>query len=190
SDEEIGYMLRHIGMKVFDKVARARTGYFTSLSVLAATKSAARYVGMELGRCTVAIEGFGKVGSSLANELSKEGARVVAVSTSEGAIYSEKGLDVGELTRLYKELGSSFIKSYSNADLIEKGQLLELKVDVLSPCAEYHSIDSDKADRIQARVVCSGANIPAMPEAEQILYQKGVLSVPYFAANCGGVLGG
>jgi glutamate dehydrogenase/leucine dehydrogenase len=114
---------------------------------------------------------------------------VVAISTSQGAVYDKKGLDIGELIKLYHQAGSQAVKLYSKGEQIDKSLLAELDVDIFSPCAQSHSIALDNARRMRARIVCPGANAPVTPEAELELIKRGILYVPDFTANCGGVLG-
>ncbi len=164
-------------------------GFFTGLTVLTSAIRAAKHIGLDTTGASVAVEGFGKIGSSVARAFWEKGFRVVAISTGQGAIYSEKGLDIDELCKLYDQLGSGVVKAYRRADQMEKSGLLELEVDFLSPCANSYSINSDNASRIRARIISPGANAPTTPEAEQILFEKGIVSLPDFIANCGVAMG-
>jgi glutamate dehydrogenase (NAD(P)+) len=174
----------------------ARSGYYTALTVRAAARVAARAAGFDLAGTRVAIEGFGSVGAALASLLHEEGARVVAASTSAGAVYAPDGLDVPRLAALARELGSRAIDAYATgvrgagARLLEREALLTLPVDVLCPCARHGSVQERNAGDVQARVVAPGANNPVTAAAEQALEGRGVACVPDFVANCGGVLGG
>jgi len=110
------------------------------------------------------------------------------VSTSRGALHREAGLDVERLARLAAERGSRFVEE--EPDLIERSALLELPVDLLLPCARFHSIHAGNVGRVAARAVCAGGNDPLSPEAEGFLFERGVVCPPDFLTNCGGVLGG
>jgi len=167
-----------------------RSGYYTALTVFEGVKQAVRHLGIALSGCRVAIEGFGKVGSALMDLLIAAGARVVAISTSKGAIFNPKGLDGNRLKVLASSAGSGVVDHYSEAERLESAELLELPVDVLCPCARHNSVHNDNAPRIAARIICPGANNPITPEAEHVLFDRGVLSLPDFVTNCGGVLGG
>jgi glutamate dehydrogenase/leucine dehydrogenase len=167
-----------------------RSGEYTAVSVMAGVRAAARHVGLELPGCTAAIEGFGKVGGALAGLLDRAGVKVVAVSTSRGAIYHREGLEVGGLRRLASQVGSRVVEPYGDSERLELSELHELPVDVLCPCARRDSIRADNASRVRARVVCPGANNPVTAEARGLLHERDVLFVPDFVANCGGVLGG
>ncbi len=188
SSEEIRFMLQSMGMKVPERRPRRHGGFYTSMSVVTAAEQAARHLGLDLSRARLAVEGFGEVGSSVAEVFAARGARVVAVSTERGAIYNEKGLQVERLLRLYREAGSGLVEAYGEAERIDKHLLPELEVDVFSPCAGPHSIHVGNAGRVAARIICPGANTPETPEAKELLFQRGILSVPDFAANCGGIL--
>lgn len=188
---DIRWMLRSIGLKIGRREWRgSRSGYYTAVSCLAAARAAMTHRRMSLASCRVAIEGFGSVGSSLAQLMSEQGATVVALSTSRGAIYNPTGLDVDRLVQLASEVGSRIVELYANAEAIPREELLELPVDLLCPCARYHSIHEGNVQRIAASVVCPGANDPITPNAERVLFERGILCPPDFIANCGGVLGG
>jgi len=167
-----------------------RSGYYTALTVFTGLKQAVRRLGSDIPGRKAAIEGYGKVGSALAGLLHKAGARIIAVSTSRGAIYNPGGLDIPSLNRIAAEAGSRSVELYDKAERISPSSLLELPVDILCPCAMSGSIHEKNAGRISARVICPGANNPVSPEAEVILFRRGIISIPYFIANCGGVLGG
>ena len=166
------------------------SGIYTAASVLTAAKQATRHVGLDLPGCSVAIEGFGKVGGPLAGMLAEQGATVAAISTSRGAIYDPAGLDVEKLAHLADQAGSGVVERYTQAEPLAGPALLELPVDVLLPCARHGSIRADNAADIAARIVCPGANNPVTDDARGILANRGVLCVPDFLANSGGVLGG
>jgi glutamate dehydrogenase/leucine dehydrogenase len=165
-----------------------RSGDYTARSCLASARALLDRLGTPLEGCRVAIEGFGKVGSPLASLLHDRGARVVALSTSRGALYREEGLNVPLLVRRAAEVGGAFIQEQS--DRIEAAALLELPVDLLLPCARFHSIDAGNVARVHARAICAGANGPVSPAAERVLFERGVPYPPDFLTNCGGVLGG
>jgi len=191
SADDIRWMMRSIGLRVGPREWRHnRSGHYAAVSCLAAGRAVRERLGASLSGCRVAIEGFGKVGSALAALLHGHGARVVAVSTARGAIYQPRGLDVERLLQLATEAGSAVVERYPGAERLDRGALLELPVDMLCPCARYHSIHVENAKRVAARVVCAGANDPVEPEAEAILYRRGVVYPPDFVTNCGGVLGG
>lgn len=145
---------------------------------------------MALAGSEAAIEGFGKVGRALALLLAQAGARVVAVSTCRGALFAPDGLDVPRLARLAAAEGSWVAERADLGRRQAREALLELPAALLFPCARHHSIHAGNAAQVQARIVCPGANNPLTPEAEALLEARGVLCVPDFVANAGGVLGG
>lgn len=188
---DIRHMVKAVGVVVEQRRWRVdRTGYYTALTVFAGAKQAVRHLGLNLSGSTVAIEGFGKVGSSLATLLDGAGARVVAISTSRGAIFNHQGLDVKQLNELAAEAGSRVVDLYREAQRIDQTALLELPVDLLCPCARNDSLHVENAPRVAARILCPGANNPVTLEAERRLFEQGVLCLPDFVTNSGGVLGG
>ena len=188
---DIRHLLEAAGLRVGRREQRSvRSGYYTGLTVFTGVARAASHLGLSLAGSRAAIEGFGKVGSAVARLLDRAGVAVVAISTIEGAIYHPAGLDVRQLTEMAREAGDEVVSRYRDAEPIPPATLLELPVDFLSPCARHNSVRADNAPRVQARAICPGANNPLTPEAEQLLLARGVLCLPDFATNCGGVLGG
>ena len=189
-NEDIRYVLQTAGMRVSRaQLQDIQSGDYTALTVLSAAKQAVRHIGLTLPQCAVAIEGWGRVGSALGGLLAEANARVVAISTLRGAIFNPQGLDVKQLQRLGAESGSHVVELYEDAQPIERAALLELPVHVLCPCARHNSVHAGNAERVAARIICPGANNPVTPEAERILFERGVLCLPDFVTNCGGVLG-
>jgi len=164
------------------------TGTYTGLSVFIAARSALASFGRPVRGATVAIEGFGKVGSSAAAFFSAAGAKVIAVSTKEGAIRGDGGLPVTELVRAAWQ-GPAFVRHFPGAEGFPPDELQSLPVDVFCPCALAHSVDDGHWPRVRARVVCGGANSPLTENAEKGLHAARTLVVPDFISNCGGVLG-
>lgn len=189
--DDIRWMMKAVGLRVGPHDWRSgRSGFYTAVSCLASAETALAYRGTAIAGKRVAIEGFGSVGSALADLLDRRGAIVVAISTSRGALVRSDGLDVRRLLRLATEAGSRVIELYGEATLLPREMLLEQSVDVLCPCARYHSVDEANAPRVKAWLVCSGANDPLSPVAERVLLQRRATVVPDFVSNCGGVLGG
>jgi glutamate dehydrogenase/leucine dehydrogenase len=190
-NDDILHLLRAAGAHSHSRDLRGcMSGYYTDLTVFVGVKEASRHLGMTLDGCSAAIEGFGKVGSELALLLDDAGVRVVAVSTSNGAIYNPRGLDVRLLRKIAAEAGSRVVEQYDDAEKIGLADLFELPVDILCPCARHESLHAGNAPRVLSRIVCPGANNPVTPDAERILYGRGVLCLPDFVTNSGGVLGG
>ncbi len=158
----------------------------TGRGLLFVTRETLRRVGQVLGDSTVAIQGFGNVGSNAAKLLHAAGARVVAVSDVSGAIYDPHGLDMPRVLAYYRETRQ--LRGFPGTELLDNQQLLRLPVDVLLPAAMEGQINADNASEIRARIVVEGANGPTTPEADQILSRRGVLVVPDILANAGGVV--
>ena len=134
---------------------------------------------------TLAIQGFGNVGSWAARLAAEEGYRVVAVSDVRGGIYNEKGLDIEALTGHAHENGS--VVEFPGAEPLEGDAILELDVDILMPAALGEVITKSNADRIQASIIIEAANHPITPVADEILRDRGITIVPDILANAGGV---
>ena len=191
SADDIRHVLRTAGLSPRRRDGLAsRSGYYTALSVFAASRAGARHAGLALAGAPVAIEGFGSVGGALARLLADAGARVVAISTRKGAIYDARGLDVARASALAREAGSGVVDLYGGVSRLDCAELIELPVVALFPCARHHSVRADNASAVRAQMVCPGANDPVTADAERLLTGRGVLCVPDFVANAGGVLGG
>ena len=161
--------------------------YATGLGITYVTRAMLRHrLGLDLEDTTVAIQGFGNVGSWTARAMHERGAKVVAVSDVSGAVYDERGLDPRHLKHYAEETGT--VVGYPRADSLTNEELLELKVDVLVPAALEGQITKENADKINARVIAEGANGPTTPEADRILEDKGVLIIPDILCNAGGVV--
>jgi glutamate dehydrogenase (NAD(P)+) len=186
----ITHMLETVGVSAQRRWSEAvPPGYYPALTVLTGLRQAARHLGLDLEGCSVAVQGWGKVGSALGRLLAQSKMRIVAISTSRGAIYNGQGLDVGELLRLARTDGSRVVDLYRDAERIELDSLLGLEVDVLCPCAISDAVHSGNAAAIRARTIVSGANNAVTPEADRTLFERGVLCLPDFVTNCGIILG-
>ena len=141
---------------------------------------------LTLDGATVAIEGYGNVGRHAAAFLGELGVRLVAASDSRGAIHAPEGIAVDELSTFKGETGS--VVGFPGASPISQAELLEVPCDVLVPAARPDCIHEGNQERIRARLILQGANIPATPAAEDALAARGVLNVPDFIANAGGVI--
>jgi glutamate dehydrogenase/leucine dehydrogenase len=140
---------------------------------------------MNLEGASVVVQGFGNAGSIAARLLTEDGATVIAVSDSQGGIYNSKGIDANSATRYKQEHGS--LTGFSGSDEISNEELLELECDILVPAALESVITGSNADRIKSKMIAEAANGPTTPEADRILYEKGVLVLPDILANAGGV---
>ena len=187
---DIRFVLERAGVRPKRREWRYdRSGSWTARSVVAAMREAAPRVGRPLSGARVGIEGFGAVGSALAVYLAEEGARVVAVSTSRGMVFDPAGLDVADLRSAAGLEGSRFVEEFP-ADRHDRTAMAGLEVDYLCPCAVGQTLHAGNVESVRARAVVPGANLPWTREAEESLHARGVLCVPDFLANCGGVIGG
>ncbi|MHA1733744.1 MAG: Glu/Leu/Phe/Val family dehydrogenase [Promethearchaeota archaeon] len=145
----------------------------------------AHKLGMDLGSSTVAIQGFGNVGSAAASAIAGLGAKVVAVSDINGGVYVPDGIDVDSLLAFKAETGT--VVDFPGATNITNEELLTLDCDVLVPAATENQIQESIADRVEAKLLVEGANGPTTPKADEILFEKGIPVVPDILANAGGV---
>ncbi len=146
---------------------------------------AAKELGMNLQGATVAVQGFGNVGSASAYLMHDQGCKIIAVSDTQGGIYSAKGFDPRKVLRFKKETGT--VVGFPGTETITNEEVLELPCDFLIPSALEEQITANNADRIRAKVIVEGANGPTTLDADKILYDKGILVVPDILANAGGV---
>jgi glutamate dehydrogenase (NAD(P)+) len=135
---------------------------------------------------TVAVQGFGNVGSFLARFLAEDGATVVALSDSSGGLYNPRGIDVAAALAHKREYGR--LAGFRAADAITNEELLEVDCDILAPCALEQVIHAGNAERVKARIVLEGSNGPTTPTGDEILQDAGVLVLPDILANAGGVV--
>jgi glutamate dehydrogenase (NAD(P)+) len=157
----------------------------TGRGVLFAAQLAAPRAGFELEGSTVAVQGFGNVGSWAAKFFDEVGCRVVAVSDVKGAIHQGDGLDLAAVRRQLEETGS--VVGLEGSDSITNEELLELDVDVLVPAALGGVIHARNASLVRARMIVEGANHPLTPEADDIFRDSSTLVIPDIYANAGGV---
>lgn len=157
----------------------------TGRGVVTAALEALKLKGIAPQDATVAVQGFGNVGSWTAKLFNEEGVKVVAVSDVKGAIYNADGLDCNDVEKFAQANGS--VVGYPGAQVITNAELLALEVTILSPCAMELQITKDNAANVKAQIVAEGANGPTTPEADEILSAKGVFVVPDILANGGGV---
>jgi glutamate dehydrogenase (NAD(P)+) len=159
----------------------------TGRGVLFVTQEACRDRGAELAGARVAIQGFGNVGSVAAKLLDDAGAKIVAISDSNGGLYNADGLgDIDELLAMKHEHG--VIPDGARGARITNAELLELAVDILIPAALEGQLHGGNAARVQAPMIIEAANGPTTPEADRILNARGVYVVPDILANAGGVI--
>ncbi|WP_413585248.1 Glu/Leu/Phe/Val family dehydrogenase [Bdellovibrio sp. HCB274] len=158
----------------------------TGLGVVYVAEKAFEVCKMNMKGSTIAIQGFGNVGSFAAKFAHDRGARIVAVSDVSGGIFNGDGLDIPEVLEYIK--AHKFLKGYPKATPISNEDLLEVKCDALFPCALENQIDTHNAEKIQAKIIVEGANGPITNAATKILSKRGVFIAPDVIANGGGVI--
>lgn len=139
---------------------------------------------------TVAVQGCGNVGSVAADLLRKEGCRIVAVSDVSGGYYRKDGLDITDMITYTNTSKNHLLEGYKGdgVEMISNEELLTLDVDLLVPAALENQINEKNGEAIRAKMISEGANGPTTPEADKILYDKGVHVIPDILANSGGVV--
>jgi glutamate dehydrogenase (NAD(P)+) len=158
----------------------------TGWGLLHCAEAAAPHAGFALEGARVVVQGFGAVGRHCARFLAGRGAKLVAVSDSTGTIANPRGIDVTALTRL-KEQGRS-VCDYPEAEKLDRDAVIGIECDIWIPAARPDVVREENAERLRARLVLQGANVPFTPGAEKALAGRGVTVVPDFIANAGGVI--
>jgi glutamate dehydrogenase (NAD(P)+) len=157
----------------------------TGRGVMIVTREAAEHLGLDIKGATVAVQGFGNVGSVSADLLAKIGARIVAVTDWKGGVYNAGGLDIPAMIEFAKQ--HKTIDGFPGGEPLENEQLFSLDVDVLVPAALENQITEENAANIRAKIIAEGANGPTTPEAHKMLHERGIFVIPDILANAGGV---
>jgi glutamate dehydrogenase (NAD(P)+) len=181
--DEIGRVValpREVGGIPLDEIGA------TGWGLLNAAEVALGHCDFTLEQARVVVQGFGAVGRHAARFLTERGARLVGAADSRGAIHNPDGLDVEALMRLKDEGGS--VRDFPEGEPLDRDAVVGLPCDIWIPAARPDVVDESNVDRLQARLVVQGANIPFTEGAERILHERGVLVVPDFIANAGGVI--
>ena len=181
--DEIGRVValpREFGGIPLDEIGATGWGLLHAINV------ALDYCDFELDGARIVIQGFGAVGKHTAIFLTDRGAVLVAVADSAGAIHNPDGLDVKRLLEL-KSDGKS-VADYRDGTRLDRDALVDIECDIWIPAARPDVINEDNVARLKTRMVVQGANIPATPAAEKYLHDTGVLCIPDFIANAGGVI--
>jgi glutamate dehydrogenase (NAD(P)+) len=157
----------------------------TGRGVLYVVEEACKVKKINLRGATVAIQGFGNVGSAVARLFAEKKAKIVAISDSRGGVHNPRGIDPLRALR-YKERSGTVV-GMPGASRISNDELLALKCDILIPAALENAITLHNADQIKAKIVAEAGNGPTTPHADEILSRKGVFVIPDILANAGGV---
>lgn len=167
-----------VGGSLGRETATARGGFFCTLEAL-------KHLKMELKGATVAIQGFGNAGSYYAQFVQESGAKIIAISDSQGGIYNSKGLDYKAVMAFKKETGT--VVGFKGTDKITNEELLELECDILAPAAMEDQLHERNAPKVKAKIICELANGPTTQEADAILHERGIFVIPDILASAGGV---
>jgi glutamate dehydrogenase (NAD(P)+) len=157
----------------------------TGRGVMIVTREAAKHLGVNIDGATVAVQGFGNVGSVSAELLAGIGAKIVAVTDWKGGVINRAGLDIAKL--LAFAATNKTVDGFPGGEPLDNDGLWELDVDVLIPAALENQITMENAPRIKAKILTEGANGPTTPEAHNHLHKRGVFVIPDILANSGGV---
>jgi glutamate dehydrogenase (NAD(P)+) len=157
----------------------------TGRGCMIVTKEALKHLGMPVKGTTVAVQGFGNVGSVTAELLAREGCKIVAIGDRSLSLYNPAGIDITDAIAYVKKHRN--LDGYNKGDLISGADLLTLDVDVLVPAALENVITTRNAAEIKARIICEGANGPTTAAADSILDENGIFVIPDILANAGGV---
>jgi len=158
----------------------------TGFGLAACVDVAARFIRLELTGARVVVQGFGAVGKHAARFLAEKGTILVAASDTSGTLADPAGLDVAALIAL-KNAGQS-LRGHNRGQKLDADAVLDIPCEIWIPAARPDVVRADNVDRLKARLVIQGANIPCTPEAEEALHRRGIIAVPDFIANAGGVI--
>jgi glutamate dehydrogenase len=156
----------------------------TGLGVVYCLEALAEELKIVPAKTTIAVQGIGNVGYWFAKLAYERGYKIVAISDSKGAVYNPEGIEPAKALEYKQKNGS--LKGFEG-ELITNEALLELEVDVLAPAALENVITNDNVQNIKAKYILEAANGPVTPEADKVLFKKGIISVPDILANSGGV---
>jgi glutamate dehydrogenase (NAD(P)+) len=157
----------------------------TGRGVMITTREAAKHLKLDIKSASVAVQGFGNVGSVSADLLQRLGAKIVAVTDWKGGVYDKGGLDIRRLLDYAKQHKS--VDGFPYGEPIENDDLFKLDVDILVPAALENQITMQNAPDIKAKIIAEGANGPTTPDAHKHLHDRGVFVIPDILANAGGV---
>ena len=146
---------------------------------------ASKHLGLDLEGSRVVVQGFGNAGSFSAKLMAELGATVVGLSDTQGGIHNPKGIDPNKVDAYKRETGS--VVGFPGSATVSNSELIELDCDILIPAAIENQIGEHNAPAIKAKLVAEAANGPTSPEADRILFDKGVFMIPDILCNAGGV---
>jgi glutamate dehydrogenase (NAD(P)+) len=171
--------------KPLDLFGSAGRDAATGRGVMDVLGAALQEQGKQFSDVTVAVQGFGNVGSNAALLIAEQGARIIAVADHTGGVSNAQGLDVPALDAWVNEHGG--VKGFPAGEAFENTEIITWDADVLVPAALEDAINKENAAQVKASIIVEGANAPTTPEADAMLIEKGVLIIPDILANAGGV---
>jgi len=183
--DEIGRAIglpREIGGIPLDEIGA------TGFGVAIATEVAQNFCNVKIEGARLVVQGFGAVGMHAARFLTVKGAVLVGVADSKGTIWNADGIDVEELARLKRE--GNPVTSFESGEKLGRDDIIGIECDIWIPAAQPDVLNKINISDLKAKLVVQGANIPVTAESEQIMQERGILSVPDFIANAGGVISG
>jgi glutamate dehydrogenase (NAD(P)+) len=162
-----------------------------ALGVNLCIKKACQHLDLDLAGSKAAVQGFGKVGMSVARLLSKAGVRVIAIADVSGAYVNERGINIEEA--IWHQQSYGILDGLEGEMAVEKmddpSKIFELKVDILVPAAIELQITNENVSSVEAKIIAEAAHDPISPRADQKLYEKGTLIIPDILCNSGGIAG-
>jgi glutamate dehydrogenase (NAD(P)+) len=158
----------------------------TGFGLAVAVEVAAKRMNLPLAGARVAVQGYGSVGRHAAHFLAAKGTILVAAADSHATVAHSKGLDLEQLDAI-KARGEA-LTAYRGGEKRDRDAVVGVECDIWIPAARPDVVRADNVDRLKAKLVAQGANIPITPDAERVLHERGVLSIPDFIANAGGVI--
>jgi glutamate dehydrogenase (NAD(P)+) len=181
--DEIG---RSVGLsKVLGGIPLDQVGA-TGFGLAVCAEVAQDFCGLRLDGARVVVQGYGNVGSHTARYLAQRGAVLVGASDVDGTVFDPDGIDIEELWVVKRE--THRVTDYPRGQKLAREAFVDLPCDILVPAARPDALDETNVRRLTCKMVLQGANIAVTPAADRILHERGILSVPDFVANAGGVI--
>jgi glutamate dehydrogenase (NAD(P)+) len=164
----------------------------TGRGAMFVVEDALKHLKISPEKCTVAVQGFGNVGSATAKFLHELGCKITAVTDVSGGIFNKNGIDVPDILDYVSKNPKKTIAGYKGGDFVSdcrkaNEELITLDVDIVAPCALENQITKENAGKVKAKIVAEGANGPTTPDADKILYDNGIFVLPDVLTNAGGV---
>ena len=159
----------------------------TGKGVFITAREAARHLGLPIEGARVVVQGCGNVGGIAAQYFDRAGAKVIAISDSKSGVYNENGLNISQVLNCKQRYSCLITPEARGGEEITNEELLELDCDILVPSALENQITEKNVSKIKTKIIAEGANGPTTPEADKVLYDRGIFMVPDILGNAGGV---